>query len=265
MEPKRADRMPGAWLETLTWPEAKARLDANAVVAVPIGAAAKEHGHHLPLNTDYLLARALAEGVAAALPVVIAPIVGFGYYPAFVGYPGSQHLRAETFMALLTDIFGKFVQDGAKRIVAINTGVSTEAPLRIATRSIFETTGVRVAVADIRRLGLAAGRAARQKLGGHADEIETSMLLAIAPESVRLDRARVDYGHALDAPQTVFEGPVRFSGDPASGLDFSATGARGDPTLANAELGRRVLAEMTQELIDGIRALYPDVAAPARN
>ena len=75
----------------------------------------------------------------------------------------------------------------------------------------------------------------------------------------------MDYGHALDAPQTVFEGPVRFSGDPASGLDFSATGARGDPTLANAELGRRVLAEMTQELIDGIRALYPDVAASARN
>ena len=259
--PQDVSPMRGVWLETLTWPEAKARFDANAVVVVPIGAAAKEHGHHLPLNTDHLLARALAEGVAAALPVVIAPIVGFGYYPAFVGYPGSQHLRAETFMALLIDIFGKLVADGAGRIAVINTGVSTEAPLQIAVRNILETTGVRIAVADIRRLGLAAARKARQELGGHADEIETSLMLAIAPETVQLDRAVTDYGHALTAPQTVFSRPVRYSGDPASGFDFSATGARGDPTLANAGLGKRVLAEMTRELVEGIRVLYPDVDA----
>jgi creatinine amidohydrolase len=259
MEAKHPDRMPGVWLETLTWPEAKARFDANAVVVVPIGAAAKEHGHHLPLNTDHRVARALAEAVAAALPVVIAPIVGFGYYPAFVRYPGSQHLRAETFVALLSDIFGKLVADGAKRIVVINTGVSTEAPLQIAVRNILDTTGVRIAVADIRRLGLAAERVARQKLGGHADEIETSVMLAIAADAVRLDRAVTDYGHALDARKTVFSQPVRYSSDPAAGLDFSATGARGDPTLANAELGHRVLAEMTRELVEGIRALYPDI------
>jgi creatinine amidohydrolase len=261
MDRNPPDRVPGVWLETLTWPEAKARFDANAVVVVPIGAAAKEHGHHLPLNTDYRVARALAEGVAAALPVVIAPIVGFGYYPAFVRYPGSQHLSAETFMALLSDTFGKLIADGAKRIVVINTGVSTEAPLQIAVRNILDTTGIRIGVADIRRLGLAAERAARQKLGGHADEIETSLMLAIAPDAVRLDRAAPDYGHALDAPKTVFSQPVRYGGDPASGLDFSAKGARGDPTLATAELGRRVLAEMTSELIEGIRALHPDVGA----
>lgn len=257
--------MQGIWLETLTWPEAKARFDANAVVVVPIGAAAKEHGHHLALNTDYLLARALAEGVAAALPVVIAPIVGFGYYPAFVGYPGSQHLRAETFMALLTDIFGKLVADGARRIAVVNTGISTEAPLQIAVRNTLETTGVRIAVADIRRLGLAVTREARQQLGGHADEIETSLMLAIAPESVRFDRAVTDYGHALNAPQTVFARPVRYCGDPASGVDFSGTGARGDPTLANVEIGKRLLAEMTRELIAGIQELFPDAALPFRD
>jgi creatinine amidohydrolase len=252
--------MLGVWLETLTWPEAKQRLEGNAVVLVPIGAAAKEHGHHLPLNTDYLLARALAEGVAAALPVVIAPIVCFGYYPAFIAYPGSQHLRAETFIALMTDMLSKLISDGAKRIVVINTGVSTEPPLQIAARTILESTGIRIATADIRRLGLAVKREARQKLGGHADEIETAMILAISPGSVRLDRAVPDYGHMLDEPKTVFARPVRFSPDPASGPDFSATGARGDPTLAHAALGERLLSEMTRELIEGIRALYPDVS-----
>jgi creatinine amidohydrolase len=245
--------------DTLTWPEAKARLDANPVGVLPVGAAAKEHGRHLPLNTDYLLARALAEGVAAALPVLIARVVCFGYYPAFVGYAGSQHLRAETFMALLADLIQKLISDGAKRIEVINTGVSTEAPLQIVARSILDATGVCIAIADIRRLGLAVIAEAPQKLGGHADEIETSMILAIAPGMVRREGAATDYGHALNEPKTVFSRPVRYSPNPAAGIDFSLTGARGDPTLADADFGQRVLAEMTRELIDGIRTLYPDV------
>jgi creatinine amidohydrolase/Fe(II)-dependent formamide hydrolase-like protein len=61
--------------------------------------------------------------------------VPFGYYRAFVAYPGSQHLRAETFIALLIDILSKLISDGAKRIVLINTGVSTEAPLQIDERT----------------------------------------------------------------------------------------------------------------------------------
>jgi len=73
--------MRGAFVEDLTWPEAGARIAAGAVVIVPVG-----------------------RRVAEALPVLVAPVVSFGYYPAFVRYPGSQHLRAETFIALLTDV-----------------------------------------------------------------------------------------------------------------------------------------------------------------
>jgi len=97
-----------------------------------------------------------------------------------------------------------------------------------------------------------------QKLGGQADELETSLVLAIEPGSVRLDRAVPDYGNMLDAPATVFYQPTVFSGDPASGLDYSRTGARGDPTLATAEKGEAVLTAMARELVDGIRALFPD-------
>ena len=51
----------GAWLEDLTWPEAKARFETGAIVVIPVGAAAKAHGPHLPLKTDALTARALAQ------------------------------------------------------------------------------------------------------------------------------------------------------------------------------------------------------------
>ena len=249
---------PGAFLEDLTWPEAKALFDAGAVVVVPIGAAAKEHGPHLPLGTDARVARALAERIADALPVVGAPVVGFGYYPAFVNYAGSQHLNAATFIALVEELLGNLVAHGVSRIAILNTGVSTEATLQLAARAIKERHGVTPVIADIRSLGRAARPLLQQKAGGHADEHETSLMLAIDPSAVRVDRAEPDYGHALDAPKNVFHRPVTFTGDPAAGADYSRTGAFGDPTLATAEKGRAFLDAMAQDLIQGLRASFPE-------
>lgn len=251
--------MLGAFLEDLTWPEAGARIAAGAVVLVPVGAAAKEHGPHLPLRTDYLVARELGRRVAEALPILVAPVVSFGYYPAFVRYPGSQHLRAETFMALLTDVLTGFVAQGARRLVVVNTGVSTEAPLRIVVRDFYAAHGVRVAVADLATLGRAVQPRLKQKLGGHADELETSLVLAIDPGAVRMARAEPDYGHLPDLPRTVFYQPVVFDADPGSGPDWSRTGARGDPSLATRAVGEAALEEITRELVDGLRTLYPEL------
>jgi creatinine amidohydrolase len=249
----------GAWIEDLTWPEVEARLKAGALVLVPVGAIAKEHGHHLPMKTDWLVARELARRVAAALPVLVAPVASQGYYPAFTRYPGSQHLSAETFSALMRELLAKLIADGAKRIAVLNTGVSTEEPLQIVVRDLLAATGVRIAVADIRQLGAAVRAGGTQKLGGHGDEWETSTILAIEPDLVHMDRAVEDYGSMLAEPRTVFRRPTRFSGDPASGPDYSRTGVRGDPTLASAEKGRALLSEMARELVEGLVALYPDL------
>lgn len=250
-------RMQGAFLEDLTWPEAEARFKANEPVLIPIGAAAKQHGHHLPLSTDYRVARELARRVAEYMKVVVAPVIPFGYYPAFVDYPGSQHLSAETFIRLVTELAGNFIDHGVTRIAILNTGVSTEAPLEIATRRILDERKVRVHVADIRRLGRAADKLLKQKMGGHADERETSVMLALAPSKVRIARARKDFGHAPHAPRTAFRAPVRLSGDPAD-PDWSATGAFGDPTLATAKKGRAILDAMVFDLLDGLNQIFLD-------
>lgn len=250
--------MKGVWLEDLTWPEAKSWFDRGAVVVVPIGAASKEHGHHLPLCTDYLLARAFCDAVAEELPVVVAPVIPFGYYPAFRHYPGSQHLSPETFAALLRDILGGFIAQGVCNLVVVNTGVSTESIVNVELRELYEETGIRIAAAHISRLGHEADHLLEQKLGGHGDEHETSLIMAIAPERVRFEKAETDYGHTLDLPRTTFYLPAIFDGDPRSGLDFSRSGIRGDPKLATAEKGKAALAASVRDLVDGIRALYPD-------
>lgn len=247
--------MSGEWLENLTWPEASARLSSGAVVIVPVGAAAKAHGPHLALDTDRTLARALAEGVARTLPVLVAPVIDAGYYPAFAEYPGSQTLRYTTFIALVQDILEKLVRDGARRIALINTGVSTEAPLTLAVREVLDHTGVAVQVADIRTLGLDALQVLDNPQGGHADEHETSLMLAVDPSRVRMNLAEAEPDHT--GARTVFHAPITLRDDPEAGTGYSRTGATGDPTRANAEKGKVLLEAMITELVAGLRVLFP--------
>ncbi len=122
----------GVYLETLTWLEAEALLDENSVVVIPLGAAAKEHGPHLPLNNDALIADWLAGEICAHLPVVIAPLINASYYPAFVDYPGSVSLRAQTACDMLIDICRSLAVFGVGKFYILNTGVSTERPLKMA-------------------------------------------------------------------------------------------------------------------------------------
>jgi len=222
----------GAWLEDLTWREAKARFDARAVVVVPIGAVAKAHGPHLPLKTDALTARALGQLLAERLPVVVAPVVGFGFYPAFAAFAGSQHLSAATFKALLSELIGNLRSHGVERIVVLNTGVSTEKPIDELAAGAED-----LLVLHMRGLGAAADGLIEVREGGHADERETSVMLALDPRSVRMDKL------SLDGP-------------------FERTGATGDPTRATAFKGERLLAARVDDIVAAIGARWPSSLPP---
>src|SRR5262245_84916 len=219
----------GAWLEDLTWPEAKARFDAGAIVVIPVGAAAKAHGHHLPLKTDALTARALAQKLIERLPVIAAPVVGFGYYPAFTSFAGSQHLSAATFKALLSELLGNLRSHGVRRLVILNTGVSTEKPIDEIAAGADD-----LLVLHMRGLGAAADRLLDVPEGGHADERETSVVLALEPRSVRLDRFEL-------------AGP------------FEQTGATGDPRRATAYKGERLLAARLEDMVARLRTRWPEL------
>jgi creatinine amidohydrolase len=221
----------GVWLEDLTWPEAKARFDGNAVVVIPIGAASKAHGPHLPLKTDALTARALAQRLIEELPAVATPVVGFGFYPAFTPFAGSQHLSAATFKALLLDLIGNLRDHGVRRIVLLNTGVSTEKSIDELAAGADDLLMI-----HMRGLGAAAEGLIDVPEGGHADERETSVMLALDPHSVRMERL---------AP----EGP------------FEKTAATGDASAATAFKGERILAARVLDIVAAIGRRWPDVGA----
>src|SRR4029450_1832149 len=220
----------GVWLEDLTWPEAKARFEAGAPVVVPIGAAAKAHGPPLPPKTDALTARALAQRLIERLPAVAAPVVGFGFYPAFTSFAGSQHLSGATFKSLLAELLGNPRSHGARRLVILNTGVSTEKPIDELAADAAD-----LLVLHMRGLGAAAEPLLVVTEGGHADERETAVVLGREPRSVRMDKL------ALDGP-------------------FERTGATGDPTRATAFKGERILAARTDDIVAAIARRWPDLA-----
>ncbi|APR82820.1 Creatinine amidohydrolase [Minicystis rosea] len=232
-------------LEELTWNEAERRLTPESVVVIPLGAASKEHGPHLSLKNDWLLAEHFKRQVLAA-DVIIAPTVGFSYYPAFSEYPGSISLRLETARDLVIDICKSLAAHGPRRFYVLNTGVSTVRAL-VPAAEMLAQEGILLRHTDLgKALGPTEKEIGRQEGGSHADEIETSMMLAIAPETVDMKKAVKDYDASGQG------GLTRRKGGTGT---YSPTGIYGDPTLATRAKGEKLVAALTRAILDDIEAL----------
>jgi creatinine amidohydrolase len=236
----------GVLLEDLTWQEAEKVLTPDTVVVIPIGAESKEHGPHLRLNNDWLMAEYLKREIMKRSNVVVAPTVNYHYYPAFVEYPGSTTLRLETARDLMVDICRSLAHHGPRRFYALNTGVSTMRALRL-TADMLATDGIQFRYTDILRIGEAAEKQVRQQEGGtHADEIETSMMLYIAPSTVDMKKALKDYHPSSKSGLT--------RNSTGEGV-YSASGIYGDPTLATAKKGEILVHAAIEGILKEIEAL----------
>lgn len=251
--------MRGCYVEELTWPEAERAIERDRVVVLPVGARSKQHGLHLPLNNDFLLAEYLARRVVEASPVLLLPTLPYGFYPAFVEYPGSVSLELETFRRVVVEVCRSFARHGARRFYALNTGLSTLRALEPAAQEL-EAQGVLLRSLRLDEgWGEVADEVASQAEGTHADEIETSAMLYVASEVVRLSRAQRDV-HPLRG-----RGP--FTRDPnAKSGRYSPTGAYGDPTLATRDKGRRLVealvAHARREIEELANAELPAQVSP---
>jgi creatinine amidohydrolase len=241
--------MHGAKLAELTWQEAAQAIERYPAALLPIGAGTKAHGPHLPCGTDLMVVEELARRVVEAAPVLLLPALAYGYFPAFVDWPGSVSVGSRHFMDTVGDIVRSLARHGTRKFLLLDGGVSTHPPLRTLSSELHEELGVQVAVTNIIALGHEVKReVAEQQSGGHADEIETSCMLAIRPDLVHMDRAFREFDPAL--PGTRGEDGLRkFT---LGGKMRTANGVNGDATLATAAKGERVLAAMAQDIIEFI-------------
>jgi creatinine amidohydrolase len=244
-QPHVAAQTRGILLEDLTWVEAQKVLTPETIIVLPVGAQLKEHGPHLKLKNDWTMAEYLARRVLQAAEVVVAPTVNYHFYPAFVHYAGSTTLREETARDVIVDICRSLAAHGPRRFYVLNTGVSTRRPL-MASAEILAKDGIIMRFTDILTVaGPAEQKVKQQKAGTHADEIETSLMLYMAPASVDMSKAARDYPTG--------EGPLTPNKDRPG--RYSPSGVSGDATLATRAKGEIVAEAMVQGILREIEDL----------
>jgi creatinine amidohydrolase len=229
----------------MTWVEARAQFRPDTVIVIPLGAEAKEHGPHLPLGNDWNMAEYLKERVLREADVIVAPTINYSFYPAFVEYPGSTHLRLETARDMIVDICTSLAKHGPRRIYILNTGVSTLRPLTAAA-DILAKQGVLMRFTNIIEVaGDVVKAVSQQKEGTHADEIETSWMLYARPDTVNMSRAAADYPTGQGA----------LTPDKGTPGRYSPSGIYGDATLATRAKGEKVVEATVRGVLKAIEDL----------
>ncbi len=234
----------------LTWSRVAERVAGGAIAILPVGAGSKQHGLHMPMATDRIVAEYFARELAKKIDALIWPTVTYGSYPAFTAYAGSVTLNATTFSDMIRDIVEGLIAFDARAILILNTGLSTITPINRALERVS-------APARMRHIALFSGPAyqravasvCHQTYGSHADEPETSMMLAIAPEWVDMQAAQ-------DSP-ALPDGPVDGPLTPrdVTSPNYSASGSFGRPTLATREKGLVLIAAILTDLEAAVSAL----------
>jgi creatinine amidohydrolase len=243
------------FIERMHWDEVARRIGEGAAAILPIGAAAKQHGFHLPLNTDRVQAEWLAGRMAKKIDALIWPTLTYGHYPAFVEYAGSSSLSISTFEALVREVAGQILGGGCSGLLVLNSGISTLAPVDRALARLASDRVKHVWIHGGPRYPRAVRQLTEQSHGSHADETETSLMLAMAPHLVDMTRAEA-------SPALKQETPGALTPSDPNSPNYSRSGSFGDPTRATAAKGEALLAAMLDDLDEQAAAFIAQGSAP---
>jgi creatinine amidohydrolase len=236
-----------------SWKDVEEHVAGNGLAVLPFGAL-EQHGPHLSLDTDTVLASGVAGAVADALDALLLPALAIGDSWGFHTFPGTVSLAHDTVAAIGYDVCESLAGTGFRALVVLNGHHGNRAPLAVAARRSQAELGFPVLVLDYPNLEEIARRYCESEPASpfyHADEVETSLMLHLAPERVRMELAAPEYP----------EVPASYGAQPMNLRGITDSGVFGDPTTATAEKGRLILeaiVEACRPLLDAFtRALPP--------
>jgi creatinine amidohydrolase len=237
---------PRDWTD-IHWPDIAAAGPARWIAVLPL-AATEQHGPHLPVGTDVMIAQAylarVRELLADALPVTFLPLQPVGISTEHIDYPGTLTLPTEialqTWMALGISV----ARAGIKKLVMVTSHGGNSAAMTLVAQDLRAQHGLLVVTTGWSRFGVPEGLFSAQELrhGVHGGAVETSIMLARFPQQVR-SKEIADFrpkGIAMEKDYRWLSAhrPAPFAWQ---AQDLHASGAAGDATQASAEKGQRLI------------------------
>jgi creatinine amidohydrolase len=243
-------------LENLTWPEVKKLKPASKIVLFPLGSF-EQHGPHLPLTTDTDIVTAVARGVEAKRPakILCLPTLWPGHSTHHLFFPGTLSVKQMPYINLVTELCECIVSMGGRKIFLLNGHGGNDVPLRAALRelktSFKSAKGLQFVFASYWNIAAQTIKSVRESgFGGlnHACEMETSIMLHLHPNRVRMKLARADGPKHKDVyrkSDMQYGRPVYFVNE---FHEVTKSGVIGQPELATAAKGKRFLDGIVNEV-----------------
>jgi creatinine amidohydrolase len=247
----------------MTWQEvADAGADTARWIAVLPLAAVEQHGPHLPLGVDTFIAETylarVQQIVPADLPVTFLPIQRIGVSVEHLAFPGTLTLSAASAIAAWTEIGDSLARAGVRKLVLITSHGGNVAAMELVARDLRARHGMLAVTVGWHRFGYPENTftSDEKRHGIHGGDIETSLMLAGRPETVRREQTP----NAIPATVAMAEefkwlGAYRPAGFAWMTQDINPTGAIGDATLATAEKGEAALAHGAKAFVELLREI----------
>lgn len=232
-------------------------LAARTLAVLPV-AAVEQHGPHLPLSVDARLLQGVIDAalplLPAELPLLLLPPQDIGLSTEHLSFTGTLSLSPATLLALWSELGEAVARAGMRQLLLLNSHGGNVAPMDIAARALRQRCGLQVWRCSWFDLPLpgevqALFSADEHRFGIHGGAIETSMMLHLAPETVRMAHARHWRSSSEErAAHCAIAGNGRSAKLGWAIEDYNASGAVGDATTASADKGARLVAAAGEAL-----------------
>ncbi|MFE1600240.1 creatininase family protein [Methylobacterium sp. ID0610] len=251
--------MPARSWQDLTTAEIRARPLHDAIAVLPV-AAVEQHGPHLPLGTDAIIAEGYLARLHPLVPedldVLILPVQAVGKSDEHLSFPGTLTLSGPTALTAWVEIGTAVHRSGCRKLVIVTSHGGNSALIDLVALDLRRTCGLVAVTTAWSRFGYPPGLFPEDEVrhGIHGGAVETALMLALRPDLVRREAVR-DFVPASRAMERDFT-HLR-AGRPAAlawlAEDLNPAGAMGDATLATAEAGEAALAHGARAFADLLR------------
>jgi creatinine amidohydrolase len=250
----------------MSWAEIKDCVEERRVAVLPVGAV-ENHGPHLPVDTDAVIAEAICKRVGELIPntVLVMPTVHYGMSQHHMDFPGTVTVRPHILTEYVIDICNSLVDHGFKTILIVNGHGGNTPSLDVAARRTVTERGVLCTAVSwwdppkVKQTYQQLKVYDEQGRVDHGGITETSIYLAAKPHAVDMEKAvRVEYPSTIyqgEAPEKVPESLVNADYYLSYWSGVTPYGSVGDPTKASTEKGKILIESAAQAIVDIIKAL----------